>query len=110
MNQAIVVVLPVFLIVMGISYICFPPPMDGKRGYRTPLSVQSKEIWDIAQKLYGKKLLMAAGMMIPLVVIRVMLEDSLAYSLLFLLFELVILCFAAVSTAQALLHKMRGRK
>ena len=73
MNQAIVVVLPVFLIVMGISYICFPPPMDGKRGYRTPLSVQSKEIWDI-------------------------------------LFELVILCFAAVSTAQALLHKMRGRK
>ena len=109
MSSFLVAVLPVYLVLTGISYLIFPPAMGGKRGYRTPLSVQSEEVWAYAQKLYGKKLLLAAAMMLPLAVIRFLLAEGLLYSILFLVFEIVILYYAAVSTAQSLLHAM-GRK
>ncbi len=109
MSSYLAAVLPVYLLFTGISYLICPPVMNGKRGYRTPLSVQSEAVWDYAQKLYGRKLLFAAVMMIPLVIIRFMLANGLLYSILFIVFELVILCYAAVSTAQALLRAV-GRE
>ena len=108
MDKWLLFLLPVYLLLLAVLYLLRPPTIDGKWGYRTELSMRDEETFRYAQRLYGKKLLLAAIMMVPLVIIRFMLIGGWLYTLLFLAFEVVILCYAAVATAQALLRYMQN--
>ncbi|MEH7387801.1 SdpI family protein [Bacillus sp. JJ1521] len=73
--------------------------------YRTPLSVNNEKIWYFAQKLYGKRLILGAFMMTPIIMIGFQISLDFWTFLLFLVFEIIIAMVMAISVGRTLAQK-----
>ncbi|MBW7573214.1 SdpI family protein [Caproiciproducens faecalis] len=100
-------ILPAYLLIVGIRYLISPPSKSSKMAYRTPLSMQNEKIWTYAQLLYGKRLLLGAAMMVPIVMIGFSIACNLIQFLLLMVFEIIISFVMAVSVQKTLAQTLQ---